>query len=337
LDELAAGFRPHVFHTHDATTLGLQLVRLNHGPELPRVATVHHVPRFATLYLTLNGEPPEAVESLVWAYSKWLLNRFDHIVFPTGAHRERFLQKGLQAPSTVISNGVDMRRYRPLNGHQEDVDVRYGLPPGPRILFVGRLAQDKEIDVLIRAMRPLGRRLAAHLLLVGKGDDRPRLEALVDELGLRHCIHFLGFVPEVDLPALYRAVDLFAIASACEVQSLPTLQAVATGLPVVAADAVALPELVEDDINGFLFPPGDPQALAEAIACILADRSLVAQMGRASLAMAQAHGEERTYEAYENLYCEVASRPFRSPPRTSPSPRFTVRRRQRQPMSPPRL
>jgi glycosyltransferase involved in cell wall biosynthesis len=282
------------------------------------------VPRFATRYLTLNGEPQEAIESLVWAYSKWLLNRFDHIVFPTGAHRERFVQKGLQAPCAVISNGVDIRRYRPLNGHQEDVDVRYGLPPGPRILFVGRLAQDKEIDVLIRAMRPLGRRLAAHLLLVGKGDDRPRLEALVDELGLRHCIHFLGFVPEVDLPALYRAVDLFAIASACEVQSLPTLQAVATGLPVVAADAVALPELVEDDINGFLFPPGDPQALAEAIACILADRSLVAQMGRASLAMAQAHGEERTYEAYENLYCEVASRPFRSPPRTSPSPRFTV-------------
>ena len=108
-----------------------------------------------------------------------------------------------------------------------------------------------EIDVLIRAMLHVCAEREAHLLLLGRGDDRTRLEELTEKSGLQHCVHFLGFVPEEDMPALYRAVDLFAIASICEVQSLPTLQAVATGLPVVAADAVALPELVHDGVNGF--------------------------------------------------------------------------------------
>jgi glycosyltransferase involved in cell wall biosynthesis len=337
LDELVDSFRPHILHTHDAATLGLQIVRLNHTSHIPRVATVHYVPRFAARYLTWNGDPQELVETLVWQYSTWLFNRFDHVVFATEAHRDRFVRKGLKTPSTIISNGVDMRRYRPVNGHQEELDIRYGLPPGPRILFVSRLAKDKEIDVLIRAMRPLSHRLAAHLLVVGKGDDGPRLEALVAELGLRHCVHFPGFIPEEDLPALYRAADLFAISSTCEVQSLPTLQALATGLPVVAADAVALPELVKDGVNGLLVPPGEPQAMAEAIAYVLADRSLAAQMGQASLSMAQAHAEERTYGAYENLYRAAISRPFRSAVGPSPSPGLPVRHPDRQPMGQPRL
>ncbi len=194
-----------------------------------------------------------------------------------------------------------------MNGQRNDIEIRYGLPPRPRILFVSRLAKDKEIDVLIRAMEYARTKSNAHLLIVGKGDDRDRLEELALDLGLEDCIRFLGFVHEEDLPALYRVSDLFAIASTCEVQSLPTLQAVASGLPVVAADAVALPELVHYGINGFLTPPGDPEAMADAMCRILADPSLKAQMGKASLSIAQPHAEEHTFEAYENVYRKLAS------------------------------
>jgi glycosyltransferase involved in cell wall biosynthesis len=104
---------------------------------------------------------------------------------------------------------------------------------------------------------------------------------------------------------LYRAANLFAIASTCEVQSLPTLQAVATGLPVVAAEAMALPELVDDGINGYLVPPGDVQATVEAMLRILGDRALAAQMGEASLAIAQPHEETHTFDLYEAAYQEL--------------------------------
>jgi glycosyltransferase involved in cell wall biosynthesis len=201
---------------------------------------------------------------------------------------------------------VDTTRYRPANGQPDgDVEARYHLPAGPRILFVSRLAKDKEIDVLIRAMRHLHAQVGAHLLLAGRGDDRPRLEELTAELGLEHCIHFLGFVAEEDMPALYRAVDLFAIASRVEVQSIPTLQAAASGLPIVAANALALPELVHDGVNGILVPPGDSQAMTRAILTILQDSELAARLGQESLAIGLAHAEERTFDKYEKLYEEL--------------------------------
>ncbi len=313
LDEIVDRFSPDLLHAHDAAIPGVQLMRLNHNRDLPNLATAYYVPRFVARYLTWNDEPQEAVESLMWAYSIGFFSHFGHVVFATQAHRGRFQEQGLKTPTTIISNGVDTRRYRPLDGSRENVETRYQLPPGPRILFVSRLAQDKEIDVLIRAMRPLGHRLEAHLLLIGQGDDRTRLEGLVGELGLGRCVHFLGFVPEEDLPAIYRASALFAISSICEVQSLPTLQAVATGLPVVAAEAVALPELVHDGVNGFLVPPHDHVALAEAMGRILTDRALATRMGEASLWLAQRHSETDTFDRYETLYKRILERPPASP------------------------
>jgi glycosyltransferase involved in cell wall biosynthesis len=310
LEEIVAQVQPDLLHAHDAAVLGLQLVRLGRNAGLPVVATCYYVPRFVARYLSWGDEPQEVVESIAWLWSIWVFNQFDHVVFATSTHQELFLEQGLRVPTTIISNGVDTARYRPLDNPAEDVVARYGLPRGRRILFVGRLAQDKEIDVLIGAMPHVRAEEEAHLLVVGRGDDRDRLEALTAELDVRPCVHFLGFVPEEDMPALYRAVDLFAIASTCEVQSLPTLQAVATGLPVVAADAVALPELVHDGVNGFLVPPGEPQAMARAVLGILRDPDMATRMGQASLAIARSHAETHTFDLYENLYGQMVAGDF---------------------------
>jgi 1,2-diacylglycerol 3-alpha-glucosyltransferase len=305
LEELAARFQPDALHAHDPAVLGVQLQRLEQGSGTPAVATCYYVPRFAARYVSWDETPVNVVESIVWAYSIWLFNQFDRVVFATEAHRQRFVRQGLEAATTLISNGVDLTRYRPGMLGMEEVEARTALPAQPRILFVSRLARDKEIDVLIRAMGQGPATEGVHLLLVGRGDDRPRLEALRQELGLEGHARFLGFVPEEDLPALYQAADLFAIASKCEVQSLPSLQAAATGLPVVAADAVALPELVEHGINGYLVPPDDPQAMAAAILRIVRHPDRAARMGQASLDIVQPHTESATFDAYENLYRRV--------------------------------
>jgi glycosyltransferase involved in cell wall biosynthesis len=104
-------------------------------------------------------------------------------------------------------------------------------------------------------------------------------------------------------------VDVFAIASLYEVQSLPTLQALATALPVVAANAVALPEIVHDGVNGFLVPPADPEAMAGAILRILGDGDLAARMGQAGLKLVQPHAESHTFDQYEALYRQALSGP----------------------------
>ncbi len=304
-DEIAADVQPDILHAHEAALLCLRLLRLKRDTGLPLLATCYYVPRFLARYLTWNDEPQAAVEASVWSYSIWLYNQPDHVVFATAAHRSCFVVEGLSVPTSIISNGLDVTRYRPGDDGIERVEARYALPPRPRILFVGRLAKDKEIDLLIRAMPDIRVTRDAHLLLVGRGDDRHRLEALAGHLGLGHCVRFLGFVPEEDMPVLYQASDLFAIASECEVQSLPTLQAIATGLPVVAADAVALPELVADGVNGFLVPPGDPKATAVAILRVLSDDSMASRMGREGRLIAESHAETRTFDRYEDLYYQL--------------------------------
>ncbi|MCL7451842.1 MAG: glycosyltransferase [Anaerolineae bacterium] len=306
LQDIVEDVQPDILHAHESGPLGLQLARLETEPDVPRVISCYYVPRFAARYLAWNGEPSEIVESIVRSYSIWLFNHFRCVVFSTAAHRQFFAGDELVVPTTVISNGVDVRRYSPAGGCDEGVEAKYDLPAGPRILFVSRLAKDKEIDVLLSSMRSLDPALGAQLLLVGRGDDEPRLQEITDELDLRDRVRFLGFVPEEDLPALYRASSLFAIASICEVQSLPTLQAAATGLPVVAADAVALPELVHHGVNGFLVPPGKPEAFALAMEELLRDQALAARMGTASRAIAQEHAEDRTFDQYEELWLQTA-------------------------------
>jgi len=296
---LLGEFSPDVLHVHDAALLGLRTVSTAKRSGLPILATCYYVPEFVTNYLS-GGVADDMIESLGWAYSVWLFNRCTHVVFGTQAHRRLFLEQGLEAPSSIITNGIDTARYHRSGQRDPEVERRYQLPEGPRLLFVGRLARDKRIDILLETMVQVrAHRPDAHLVLVGKGPDRERLEKLVVELGLQQTVHFLGFVPDEDLPAIYRAANVFVIASTCEVQSLPTLEALATGLPVVAANAVALPEIVIDGVDGYLVPPLDPRAMAQAVLRLLDDPALAHRLGQAGCAIAQEHANKRTVCLYE--------------------------------------
>jgi glycosyltransferase involved in cell wall biosynthesis len=145
----------------------------------------------------------------------------------------------------------------------------------------------------------------AHLLLVGRGDDRPRLEAIVQSLGMEAYIHFLGHVPEDQLPNLYHACDIFAMVSNCEVQSIPTLQALAAGLPVVAACAAALTEVVVDERNGILIPPGDIPAISQAVLRLVDDPELRVRLGQAGVEIGKAHADEDILCAFDRVYLEI--------------------------------
>ncbi len=314
LKAIIAEVRPDVINTHEGALLSWQLYRLEHERRhIPEILTCHYLPRFVTYYVHVGEAVERAVENVTWELSLRMINGFDHVIFPTQTQRQAFVDEGLKRDSTVISNGVDTRLYRPRDGDEDDLEARYSLPDGPRVLFVGRMARDKKIDVLIRAMHHLGRDHPAHLLLVGRGDDRRRLENLAEDLELADRVHFLGFVPEADLPCLYRHSDVFAIASDVEVQSIPTLQAVATGLPVVAAKAAALPELVEDGVNGFLVTPEDAEGFAGSLRRLLDDRAMASDFGRAGLAISREHAQARTFDAYEALYLQYGLKRSRRP------------------------
>jgi 1,2-diacylglycerol 3-alpha-glucosyltransferase len=306
LEQMTSDFEPDVINIHENALLSMQLIRLNDDLEIPQILTCHYLPRFVTHFLNWGDGIDELIENIAWEYSIRMINLYDHVTFPTQTQQKAFIEEGLEIPSTVISNGVDTTRYHPgPDGHQ-DLEEKYELPTGSRILFVGRLAVDKKIDLLIRAMPKIRQELDGHLLIVGRGDARQELEALARNLDLEECVHFLGFVPEEDLPALYRRADLFTIASDTEVQSIPTLQAVVTGLPVVAVDAGALPELAQDGRNGFLVPPDSVRGLKEAFLNVLGNPKKAEEFGKESLEIGEKHKDEHTFSSYEELYKTLA-------------------------------
>lgn len=178
----------------------------------------------------------------------------------------------------------------------------------PTVLYVGRLSPEKRVDTLIRAATRVAEVLEASVVVAGRGAQGHELHRLAQTLGLARRVHFVGFVPDDALPALLRSATVFVMPSAHELQSIACLEAMASGLPVIAADAMALPELVEDGKNGFLFPPGDAIALTDRIVRVLGDPVAARHLARASRQTAEHHGIERTFTALEALYRECLQR-----------------------------
>jgi 1,2-diacylglycerol 3-alpha-glucosyltransferase len=309
LRQLIASFQPDLIHAHENLLLSWGVLFLRTELQIPLLASCYYFPSFYQHYLPYGQKLDPIIQTFAWNYAIPELNRFDHTIFSTTTQAQAFKEHGLSTPYSVISNGVDMHLYHPANGGDAVIDqvieARFQLPSHPRLLYNGRLAKDKRIDLLIKAMPRLVETCAAHLLLTGRGDDRARLENLAHQLGVEAHVHFLGFVSDADLPAIFRLSDLFVIGSICEVQSIPTLKALASGLPVVAARAGALVELVQEGQNGYLVTPGDARALAEGVERVLAEpqkRLLFQEIGRA---LSQAHDERLTFNRFEQLYSEL--------------------------------
>lgn len=303
LQRLVHRERPDAVHAHDALPFLLHLARAHDRLGPPLVATCHYYPSFVASYLADGQLTQDLVENLAWQYTIGLYNRVPNVVFATRTHQDRFKAKGLSTRTHVISNGVDLQRYSPLTPPLDTAE-RYGLPAGPKLLAVGRLARDKDLEVLVRAVRRLEHPDAA-LVLVGEGPHREALEETARRSGVDGRIHFMGFVPEDDLPGLYRACDVFVISSNHEVQSLPALQAAAVGLPIVAADRGALPEICRDGENGLLVRSVSSAEWAGKIGAAL-EPGAHERMAQAGLRLAREHDERLTFDRYESLYDSIS-------------------------------
>jgi len=162
---------------------------------------------------------------------------------------------------------------------------------------------EKEIDVVIRALTRLEPALDATFTIVGDGDQRKNLEKLAAELGVADRVTFTGRVSDEQLRRHLTEATVFAIASIAELQSIATMEAMASGLPIVAADAMALPHLVHHGRNGYLFQPHNDRELAVQLTKVLtASPEEYLEMQRQSLQEVQMHDLDRTLDTFEALY-----------------------------------
>jgi glycosyltransferase involved in cell wall biosynthesis len=301
--KLITGFAPDVIHIHSPLTLGRAARRAGRRLGIPVVYTNHYLPQNAR---PARHRRSRAFDAGFYAYLVWFGNNSAHVTAPTSTALGLLRDRGLRIPSTVISNGIDLSTYCP-GPASDQVRDRCGLRADcPIILAVGRLSQEKAIDVLLEAAARLAQ--DAQIAIAGTGPDEGRLREQAQRLGLgADRVRFLGFVPGPELPAVYRLADVFAIPSVAELQSLTTMEAMATGLPVVAANAYALTELVASGRNGFLVTPGRPDELAACLDALLKEPNLRARMAAESLRVISEHELSRSLAQWESLYGTLAA------------------------------
>jgi glycosyltransferase involved in cell wall biosynthesis len=207
----------------------------------------------------------------------------------------------------VIPNGIDLERFSPA-GRRAETRKELQIPAGARVaLTVGHLTHIKGVDVLIEAAARLGTDLPQTIfLVVGSGNRLGDLQRSIELHQLGSRFRLLG--ERSDVPELLEAADLFVLPSRSEGQPNSLLEAMATGLPVVATRVGGVPELCADGREGLLVPPDDAAALGGALGAILTSPDLARRLGRAARERAERDFSVTTMvRRYEQLYETVVT------------------------------
>jgi alpha-1,6-mannosyltransferase len=253
--------------------------------DLPVVWFYHsNFPRVIAPWPERAGRLRRAAADFAWSY----VRRLGRMVRATLAPSD-FVARELECQGVDrvvrVSLGVDLGRFHPRRrAAAAETRRRHGLPEGPLAIYVGRLAAEKEVDLLLTAWREVERRTGARLVLVGDGPARRRLHRSAGSERL----HWLPFEQDRDrLADLLAAVDLAVAPCSIETFGLSALEALASGTPLLSADRGGVAETVTRSGAGALFPSGDAGALADQAERML--RGDLAALGAAGRRHAEAH------------------------------------------------
>jgi glycosyltransferase involved in cell wall biosynthesis len=296
-------YKPHIVHTH--TSKAGFLGRL--AAWLARVPVLIHKPHGHVFY----GHFSPGLSRLFLLLEKLLGGITDHVVALTPREAKDYLTlRVLTADKvSIIHSGVDVHRF--IEGAKQRTRKRkeLGIPPDSLVVgYVGWLIPIKGVTSLVSAMaRVVEQHPESMLVLVGKGDDKGeeeiKLKEQVESLGLAGKVLFLGWRPDVD--EIMGCFDIFVLPSLNEGMGRVLVEAMATGLPIVASSVGGIPDLVKDGENGLLVPPADASALEKAFSDLLTDKEKRNRMGEAGKKMCLPYSAEAMVEQIDDLYKDL--------------------------------
>jgi glycosyltransferase involved in cell wall biosynthesis len=257
-----------IWHGHDYKTNALGLLLKRFWP--------------MRLVTTLHGWVHHTARTpLYYRVDRFCLPRYERVICVSEDLFEEALKAGVPAANCVLlENAIDADEYRRRKTVAE-AKTALGFPADDLLVgAAGRLAPEKAFDHLIRAVHALRQQgLPVRLVVVGEGDDRPRLEGIARELGVADRVHLAGW--QSDVRGYFEAMDVFALSSLREGLPNVLLESMALEVPSVATRIAGIPRLIQDGRNGFLVEPGDVDGLTRSLAALLTDPGLRDRFRRA--------------------------------------------------------
>jgi len=295
-------FKPDLIHIAVPDLLGLAALKLAQKHNIPAVASYHT--RYETYlkhYWYLRG-----LEKPLKRYLRWFYGAAREVYVPSWSVRAALLADGLRDNFKPWPRGIDTTRFDPKK-RSADWRERHGIGPDEVVvLHVSRLVREKRLDTLTAALRQLT--VPHRVLIVGDGPEREFVQG-----ELPNAI-FTGFLAGEDLAAAYASSDIFVFPSDSESFGNVTLEAMASGLPCVCADATGSRSLVAAGETGFLAPADDAAAFARHITTLAQGRALRAALGEAARLRAQSFSWEETLAKMLGYYRAVLATDLKTSP-----------------------
>ena len=233
----------------------------------------------------------ETADAIVESRLLWIVAESD-IVITMGTRAVSFFRgKGIDTEFHVVSGGIDPIRFRPA----ED-------PPSHDLIFTGRLAAVKRIDILLQAVKDIANKIpSVKLLIIGEGNLHGDLRQLARDLDIDHHVSFAGYLADDDIVTWLRKSKVFVLTSDSEGLSLAMMEAMMCGLPAVVSDVGDLRDLVEDGVNGYLVPRRSPELFAARIIELLTDARRLEAFSKAARYSALRYTTEAATAKWDNI------------------------------------
>ncbi len=253
-----------IIHTHTEFSLGIFGRIMARELRLPVVHTYHTIYEDYTHYLTHFKALDCRAKAFARTYTKVCCNTVEQVVVPTEKTKKLLMTYSVHKDISVVPTGIDLdkferSRYSEAEVHQ--LRESFGIRPEDKVLlYIGRVSKEKNIEEIIAAMPEyMASRSQVKFLVIGSGPALEGLQVMVEEFGLKERFVFAGAKPWDTIGLYYQLGDVFVSASRSETQGLTYIEAMASGLPVVAREDRCLEEILDQGVNGYTF--GDVKGL----------------------------------------------------------------------------
>ncbi|HZJ34942.1 MAG TPA: glycosyltransferase [Candidatus Angelobacter sp.] len=300
-------FNPDVIHIQTLLMIGQAVMKYGCKMGIPIVSTNHAMPQNLIDNLKMLAPMARPISYMLKRYGVRFHAKVDYITMPTQSAIDIFSVnvKKMSVPIEAVSNGIDLSRYT-VGPRSLDIMKKFKIPTDcPIIEYVGRVDAEKHLPVLIMAFSRIIAEKEAHLLIVGSGVEIEKLREMAYEMGISKHVTFSGRVSDQDLIDLHKVGTVFCMPSPAELQSIATLEAMASGQPVVAVDAGPLKELCQNKRNGYLCEQDNDKEIAKALLKIISDPDLRESMSKESIAIAATHDLQKTLKRFEKIYTDL--------------------------------
>lgn len=275
INKIFEKFQPDIIHIQDVGGCSAAGLRWGRENQVPVVGTRHFSTSLVASYVPLNEIlPKEPLHRAIEALAQDAYVDCTVVTCPTQSLLEDLQARDFPTPLEVVTNGVDIPAL-------PDLKKRLAKKP-PIVLTVSRIDDDKNIKTLLEAAPLVQAKHPAQFVIIGSGDKLAGYQKYVEKRELGGYVHFTGALPNAstELKRWFAEAQVFALPSLVETQSIVTMEAMALGLPIVAIDACAIPELVKTGKTGHLVKRSDPQLFAAGILAMLDNPEAAQKLGQ---------------------------------------------------------